>query len=80
MTSSGMEPATFRLVAAVPQPTAPPRAPLQMANLREINTETFNDVDKSVPHARLINTEFLALHEIADTWISAAAEREDVLF
>ena len=51
-----------------------------MANLREINTETFNDVDKSVPHARIINTEFLALHEIADTWISAAAEREDGLF
>jgi hypothetical protein len=27
MTSSGTEPATFRLVALVPQPTTPPRAP-----------------------------------------------------
>jgi len=56
MTQSGIEPATFRLVA-VPQPTAPPRVPniLQMeAEYSAERVANFTGLHSGISHKTLI--------------------------
>jgi len=46
MTPSGIEPATFRLVSAVPQPTATPRDPNDVTKVIQYINEEFGSKSK----------------------------------